>query len=124
MTLRRNRSCRMELPNEAGFETADAIAQVLLAEARAREAVAACRREADAIVQEARSRALAIARRSEARIAAARAAIAAKTGEIIAALDTQGSALEAQDAVPDPGAAEKLAAAVRRLAAELTGETV
>lgn len=112
----------MEPPNETGFETADAIAQVLLAEARAREAVAACQREADAIVQEARSRALAIAGRSEARIAAVRAAITAKTGEIIAALDARGSALEAQDAVPDPAAVEKLAAAVRRLAAELIGE--
>jgi vacuolar-type H+-ATPase subunit H len=99
----------------------DAIARVLQAEQSAREAVAQCVAEADRIRQDARARARTIAERAAERVARVHAwtdaALRAETDR----LERQRIALR-QPAPPDPAEPARVARALDRLAAELTGE--
>lgn len=95
------------------------IVDVLAAERSAREAVADCARQADVVVNQALEQAKRIAARGEARINRLREACARRVAEQRAAHEALTQALAAEATAP--GADERLRAAIRSLAAELTG---
>ena len=105
------------LPEDA-VETA--IAQVLQAEAAAREAVAVARGEAEEIAEAARERTRRIGLAADRRLAVVRAAFGAKTAAEVASLDAQASALDA-DRAPTPDEMARVERAVLSLAGSLTG---
>jgi hypothetical protein len=99
-----------------------AIVRVLQAEQSARDAVAQCATDAERLRQEARARARAIAERAAERVARVHASTEARLQSAIARLNAQRAAL-LQPAPPDPGEPARVARALDRLAAELTGDT-
>ncbi|MDE2360041.1 MAG: hypothetical protein KGL70_11730 [Betaproteobacteria bacterium] len=105
------------LPEDA-VETA--IAQVLQAEAAAREAVAVARAEAEAIAEAARVRTRSIGRAADRRIAVVRSAFGAKASAEVASLNAQALALDA-DRAPTPDETARVERAVLSLAGSLTG---
>ena len=105
------------LPDDA-VETA--ITQVLQAEAAARDAVAGARSAAGVIAEEARERVRRIGVAADRRIAAARAAFAARTAAEVAALDAQASALDVAT-VSTADDVAKVEKAILALAASMTG---
>ena len=96
-----------------------AIARVLQAERDARDRVEHCAREAEAIVESAREQARQIARRAAHRSIRVQRWSAATLRQRLAELAEQQARAE-RDA-PPAAMAEQVAAAVQRLAAELTG---
>lgn len=96
-----------------------AINRVLAAEARAREAVEACRVRAAAIVAEAEERAQQVAARADTRVRLAHRLADASVERALKQLLARGSA--AIDARSDTGAGGGLEAAVAALADEITG---
>lgn len=100
----------------------EAIQRVLQAEQRVRERIAQCEREAARLLEAARERARRLEERTDARISALRTRCEQLAGERAAALRAQAQriALAPVEAEID---AERLAAAIERLAARLTGET-
>lgn len=105
------------LPEDA-VETA--IAQVLQAEAAAREAVAVARGEAEEIAEAARERTRRIGLAADRRIAAVRAAFGVKTAAEVAALDAQALAFDA-DRAPTTDEMARVVRAVLSIAGSLTG---
>ena len=103
---------------DAAVETA--ITRVLQAEAAARDAVASARSAAGVIAEDARERVRRIAVATDRRIAAARAAFAARTGAEVAALDAQASALDAAT-ISTADDVAKVEKAILALAASMTG---
>lgn len=106
----------------AGVEVAVAarIAAVLAAERQAGAAVATARAEAEAIVAAGRARARAILGRGEARLTAARGRVERRVAGRVAALEEKAQRLQGPVEVDD-ATRRRLAGAVQRLAAELTG---
>ncbi len=103
-------------------ETAEeAINRVLAAERRAREAIAGCEAQGKRVVEDARGRAKRIAQRTEARIAKLRDRCDVTMRERMAALDAAGEA-ESADLELDQTKLSRLEAAVRLVAARLTGK--
>ncbi|RMF79831.1 MAG: hypothetical protein D6739_10705 [Nitrospirae bacterium] len=96
------------------------IEAVLEAERRARAAVAAAEAEGRALVAAARAQARRILERGEARLTAARERAEGRVAGRVAALEEQARLLAGPVAV-DQATRERLAAAARRLAGELTG---
>lgn len=103
---------------EAAVEAA--IAQVLQAEAAAREAVAVARDDAEVIAEAARERTRNIGLSADRRIAIVRAAFGAKIVAEVASLDAQAWALDA-DRAPTPDEVARVERAVLSLAESLTG---
>lgn len=97
-----------------------AIVQVLHAEQSAREAVAQCVVDAERVRQDARTRARAIAERAAERVARAHQWTDAALRREIERLDRERAALQ-QPAPPDPDEPARVARALDRLGAELTG---
>ncbi len=91
--------------------------RILRAEQDAREAVAACRRQADAIIVEAEQAARTIVNRSEERIRGAHAIADRGIERALAALRTP---LDSETSRVDAPSAEEVAALVEILARELT----
>lgn len=108
------------LPHPAAATADDAIALVLRREHAAREAIAAAQAQALHLAEAARADARDIAARAERRMRRVAAAFEHVTRARTAALDAQAATM-AQTQVPKPQDAERLARAVQRLAAELTG---
>ena len=99
-----------------------AIVRVLQAEQSAREAVARCAADAERLRQDARARGRAIAERAAERVARVHAWTEAQLRSEIERLNAQRQAL-LQPAPPDPDEPARVARALDRLAAELTGDT-
>ena len=99
-----------------------AIVRVLHAEQSAREAVAQCSVDAEFLRQEARARARAIAERAAERVARAHQWTDAALRSEIERLNQQRAALQ-QPAAPDPDEPARVARALDRLSAELTGSS-
>jgi len=97
-----------------------AIVQVLHAEQSAREAVAQCAVDAEVVRQDARARAHAIAERAAERVARAHQWTDAALRSAVERLNQQRAALQ-QPAPPDPDEPARVALALDRLGAELTG---
>jgi ribosome-binding ATPase YchF (GTP1/OBG family) len=97
-----------------------AIVRVLHAEQSAREAVAQCAVDAEVLRQEARARAHAIAERAAERVARAHRWTDAALRSAVEQLNQQRAALQ-QPAPPDPDEPARVARALDRLGAELTG---
>lgn len=97
-----------------------AIAQVLLAERAAREAIAAAHAQAARIAEASRAELRAAAERTQSRIARLRAACTRRADAEVAALRAQADRL-AQPLQPRDDDAARVEAAVARLAARLTG---
>jgi hypothetical protein len=96
------------------------MAQVLAAEAAARESVAQARNEARHTGERSRAAVRALAERTQRRVRHLRAAFG-RTGDAeVAALQAQAEALSLP-AAPGSGDAARIARAVARLAAQLTG---
>jgi vacuolar-type H+-ATPase subunit H len=105
---------------ETGRDVDAAIARVLQAEQAARERVAACERDAVAIVQQAREQARRIAARAARRTARVHARVSAALAARLADIEARrpSAAGGAEPATPgDP----RIAAVAERLARELTG---
>ncbi len=96
------------------------IEAVLAEEQRALAAVAAARAEAEQMVAAGRARARAILARGEQRLTAAREGMERRVEARVAALEARAQQLQGPVAL-DAGTGARLARAVRRLAAELTG---
>ena len=106
----------------APTETAEqAINRVLAAERAAREAIAGCEAQGKRLVEDARGRAKRIGERTEVRIAKLRDRCDVTMRERMTALDAAGEA-ENADLELDQTKLSRLEAAVRLLAAKLTGE--
>jgi vacuolar-type H+-ATPase subunit H len=99
-----------------------AIVRVLDAEQSARDAVAQCAVDAEFLRQEAKARARAIAERAAERVARAHQWTDAALRSEIARLNQQRAALQ-QPAQPDPDEPTRVARALDRLSAELTGSS-
>lgn len=99
-----------------------AMATVLAAERQARAAVEACAREAESLDAEARASEKAIAERAARRANAVRAGMAVKLAAELRRLEAKAREAGAADA-PTDADRRRLAAAVERLGAELTGTT-
>ena len=99
-----------------------AIVRVLHAEQSARDAVAQCVVEAERLRQEAKARAHAIAERAAERVARAHQWTDAALRSEIDRLNQQRAALQ-QPAPPDPDEPARVAHALDRLSAELTGDS-
>ena len=99
-----------------------AIVQVLHAEQSARDAVAQCAMEAERLRQDAKTRAHAIAERAAERVARAHQWTDAALRSEIDRLNQQRAALQ-QPAPPDPDEPARVAHALDRLSAELTGDS-
>jgi vacuolar-type H+-ATPase subunit H len=99
-----------------------AIVRVLHAEQSAREAVAQCAVDAELLRQEARARARAIAERAAERVARAHRWTDAALRSEVERLNQQRAALQ-QPAPPDPEEPARVARALDRLSAELTGSS-
>jgi vacuolar-type H+-ATPase subunit H len=97
-----------------------AIVRVLHAEQSAREAVAQCAVDAELMRQDARARARAIAERAAERVTRAHQWTDAALRSEVARLNEQRAALQ-QPAPPDPEEPARVARALDRLSAELTG---
>jgi vacuolar-type H+-ATPase subunit H len=97
-----------------------AIVRVLQAEQSAREAVAQCALDAEVLRQNARARARAIAERAAERVARAHQWTDAALRSEVERLNRQRAALH-QPAPPDPDEPARVARALDRLCAELTG---
>ena len=97
-----------------------AIVRVLQAEQTAREAVAQCALDAEVLRQNARARARAIAERAAERVARAHQWTDAALRSEVERLNRQRAALQ-QPAPPDPDEPARVARALDRLCAELTG---
>jgi vacuolar-type H+-ATPase subunit H len=97
-----------------------AIVRVLQAEQTAREAVAQCALDAEVLRQEARARARAIAERAAERVARAHQWTDAALRSAVERLNRQRAALQ-HPAPPDPDEPARVARALDRLCAELTG---
>jgi vacuolar-type H+-ATPase subunit H len=97
-----------------------AIVRVLHAEQSAREAVAQCAVDAELLRQEARARARAIAERAAERVARAHQWTDAALRSEVERLNQQRAALQ-KPAPPDPDEPARVARALDRLSAELTG---
>jgi len=97
------------------------IAHVLDAEQRAREAIARCTQEAAALIADARDRARQIQARTDARMSRLRTRIERQAVDETAVWRERARELHARENDPDPRAS-RLAAAIARLAAALTGE--
>ena len=113
----------MAQPREAertGRDVQAAIAHVLDAERRARAAVEAAQREADALRAEARARDKRIAETAAGRIAAIRAGMAEKRAARLAAIEAAATGPDPQ-AAGDAAARARLEQAVARLADEMIG---
>jgi len=106
----------MKAAADNGRGVDDAMNRVLAAEEAAREAVAGCRREAEAIVARAETEARAISLRAERRIRAARGI--ADRGVERALAELGASEPPEQPAAPAP---QRIEAVVAWLAGELTG---
>ena len=100
-----------------------AMARVLAAESKARDALESSRREAARTLHEARTTSKAIAATAARRISAVRSAMERRLAERLAILETQERAALASGEV-DAAERERLAHAVERLAAELTTDAV
>jgi hypothetical protein len=98
----------------------DAIVRVLYAEQSAREAVAQCAADAERLRQDARARARAIAERAAERVARVHQWTESALRVEIARLNEQRAALQLP-APDDPDEPARVARALDRLAAELTG---
>lgn len=94
-----------------------AISRVLAAERASRDAIAACRQDAEQIVAEAEAAAAAVGRRGEAR---ARASHAIADRGIERALDALRKPLPREDEVALRPASDRLDAVIQRLAREMT----
>jgi len=96
------------------------MAQVLAAEAAARESVARARTEAQHIGERSRAAVRALADRTQRRVRHLRAAFELAADAEVAAMQSQARSLSLP---PDPGADEvaRIERAVARLAAQLTG---
>ena len=97
-----------------------AIVRVLQAEQSAREAVAQCALDAEVLRQNARARARAIAERAAERVARAHQWTDAALRSALERLNRQRAALQ-RPAPPDPDEPARVARALERLGAELTG---
>lgn len=97
-----------------------AIAQVLLAEREAREAIDAAREQAARIAEASRAELRAAGERTQSRIARLRAACVRRADAEVAALRVQADRL-ARPLQPHEVDAARVEAAVTRLAARLTG---
>lgn len=98
-----------------------AIDRVLAAEVRAREAIIGCRRQALAILREARARARRLANRGEVRVGRVQAMCDARLERLRAASATRRAALEGRpELTPELNA--RLDAALERLLQELLGD--
>lgn len=98
-----------------------AIVRVLQAEQSAREAVARCAADAERLRQDARARARAIAERAAERVARVHTWTEARLRSEVERLNAQREAL-LQPEPPDPDEPGRVARALDRLAAELTGD--
>jgi hypothetical protein len=107
-------------PQNLDESSDDAINQVLAAEQRARESVARARAAAEAQLAQTRLRARAIEQRADARVTKLRAACQRWAAARSAELNQQAAALRNAPA-EDAERRERLAEAVARLAAELSG---
>ena len=108
-------------PQDLDESSDDAINQVLAAEQRAREAQARAREAASSRVSEARLTARRIEQRADERVSKLRAACQRWAAQRSSELNQQAQSLRNSPA-QDAGREERLADAVARLAAELTGE--
>lgn len=106
----------MALESDQAVEVA--INRVLEAEARARQAVDLCQRQADEIIERARAHRKRIAERTERRIGRLRARFAQQVARQLASFKVEAKAYSEHPAAGSPG----LDSAVASLAAELTGE--
>jgi len=97
-----------------------AIVRVLHAEQSAREAVAQCAVDAELLRQDAKAHARTIAERAAERVARAHRWTDAALRSEVARLNQQRAALQ-QPAPPDPDEPARVARALDRLSAELTG---
>lgn len=97
-----------------------AMARVLAAERKAREALEQSRREAAHILHEARAASKAVSARAARRVGAVRAAMERRLAVRLAELDAHEREALAAGGL-DPQARARLARAIERLAAELTG---
>lgn len=104
-----------------GDDVDAAIARVLQAEQAARERVAACEREAVAIVQQAREQARRIAARAAQRTARVHARVAAALAARLAAIDARRPRSPSGSAEFDEADGPRIAAVAGQLARELTG---
>lgn len=100
----------------------DAIARVLHAERAARDTVAQCAADAERIRQDARTRAHAIAERAAERVARVHRWTDDAIRSRVERLNQQREMLR-QPLKPDPAEPARLAHALDRLAAEITGES-
>lgn len=110
-------------PNEPASDARaveTAIAQVLVAEGAAREAIDAAHEQAARIAEASRAALRASAERTQSRIARLRAACARRADAEVAALRAQADRL-AQPPQPHDDDTARIEAAVIRLAARLTG---
>ena len=99
-----------------------AIVRVLHAEQSARDAVAQCAVDAERLRQDAKARAHAIAERAAERVARVHQWTDAALRSEIGRLNQQREALQ-QPAPPDPDEPSRVARALDRLCAELTGDS-
>lgn len=97
-----------------------AIARVLDAEARAHAEVERAAREADSLVDDARARARAIGERAEARVRRARHAYETAIATEVARIEVEAAAQEREHPL-DQSDRDRVARAVARVAADLTG---
>lgn len=114
----------MAKPNpQTDLRVDEAMNSVLEKERQSRERIERCEREAAALLDRAQRRARAVSERTDERITALRQRCAAATRESVEALLAEDS--EGVERTPmHDGEASLIDAAVRRLAARLTGEDV
>lgn len=120
MRGRRRKAAHVDTTDTGGVD--QAIVRVLHAEQSARDAVAQCAADAERVRQDARARAHAIAERAAERVSRVHGWTEARLRREIERLNAQRAAL-LQPAPPDPDEPARVARALDRLAAELTGET-
>jgi len=98
-----------------------AINRVLRAETEARGAVEECKREAHRLMDEGRAQAHRILERADLRISAMHSAYNLAASRKIAQFEAEARALAETSAIPEPARLQRIAAAAKRLAGELTG---
>jgi hypothetical protein len=108
--------------NPAALAVDEAIMRVLKAETSARAAVEQCAADAERIRLEARARARTIAERAAERVARVHLWMDASIRARVDALNLERTSLQ-QPATPNPEEPARLARALDRLAAELSGGT-